>query len=101
MDRQLSGGVAIDGEDLVVLSEAAGSDQGATQRRETLMMRRFCGYLEKVFDFGKQIHTFKTLGSVSIRPWRSGGASSFCLCCGTEVSTGWNRTSGNRSAWSD
>jgi hypothetical protein len=59
MDRQLSGGLAIDGEDLVVLSEAAGSDQGATQRRETLMMRRFCGYLEKVFDFGKQIHTLR------------------------------------------
>jgi hypothetical protein len=59
MGHDLSGGLAIDGEDLFVVPETIGPEEGAVERRETPMMRRFCCYIEKVFDFGDQLHELR------------------------------------------
>lgn len=58
MGGQLSGSVALDGADLGVLSQTILSEE-RTGERETRMMKRFCRYIEKVFDFDKQIHTLR------------------------------------------
>jgi hypothetical protein len=58
MGCQLSGSLALDGADLGVLSETI-LPQERTVERETPMMRRFCHYIDKVFDFGKQIHALR------------------------------------------
>jgi hypothetical protein len=55
MGIQLSGSLALDGTDLSVLSETILGEERRVQE-ETAMMRRFCCYIEKVFDFGQQIH---------------------------------------------
>ena len=54
MGGQLSGSLAIDGADLGTLFEAIFPEQ-RTVEEETPMMRRFCCYIEKVFDLGQQI----------------------------------------------
>jgi len=58
MGCQLSGSLALDGADLGVLSQTLLCEEG-TIEGETPMMRRFCDYIEKVFDFGKQIDTLR------------------------------------------
>jgi hypothetical protein len=58
MGRQLSGSLAIDGADLGTLFETILSQKRRVER-ETLMMARFCRYIEKVFDFGQQINTLR------------------------------------------
>jgi hypothetical protein len=55
MGGQLSGSLAIDGADLGTLFEAIFPEQ-RTVEEETPMMKRFCCYIEKVFDFGQQTH---------------------------------------------
>jgi hypothetical protein len=58
MGWQLSGSLAIDGADLRILSQTI-LPQERTVERETPMMTRFCHYIEKVFDFSKQIHSLR------------------------------------------
>jgi hypothetical protein len=58
MGIQLSGSLALDGTDLSVLSETILPGE-RTGEEETAMMRRFCCYIEKVFDFGQQIHSLR------------------------------------------
>jgi len=58
MDCQLSGSLVLDGADLGTLFETIFPQQ-RTVERETPMMTRFCCYIEKVFNFGKQIHTLR------------------------------------------
>jgi hypothetical protein len=58
MGCQLSGSLALDGACLGVLSETI-LPQERTVERETLMMTRFCRYIDKVFDFGQQIHSLR------------------------------------------
>ncbi len=58
MGCQLSGSLAFDGADLGVLSETILREE-RTGQEETTMMRRFCGYIEKVFDFSQQIHSLR------------------------------------------
>ncbi|MBZ5529550.1 MAG: hypothetical protein LAN71_16845 [Acidobacteriia bacterium] len=50
--------MAVDGANLRTLFETIFRQQ-RTMERETLMMARFCRYIEKVFDFGQQIHTLR------------------------------------------
>jgi hypothetical protein len=58
MGCQLSGSLALDGADLGVLSETILREE-RTVEEETAMMRRFCCYIEKVFDFSQQIHSLR------------------------------------------
>jgi hypothetical protein len=58
MGCQLSGSLALDGADLRVLSETVLREE-RTVEEETAMMRRFCCYIEKVFDFSQQIHSLR------------------------------------------
>jgi len=58
MGCQLSGSLAVDGADLRPLFETIFPQQ-RTVERETPMMARFCCDIEKVFDFGQQIHTLR------------------------------------------
>jgi len=58
MGCQLSGSLALDGADLGVLSETILREE-RTVERETPMMTRFCRYIDKVFDFSKQIHALR------------------------------------------
>jgi len=55
MGGQLSGSLAIDGADLGTLFETFFPEQ-RTVEEETPVMKRFCCYIEKVFDFGQQTH---------------------------------------------
>jgi hypothetical protein len=55
MDCQLSGSLAADGTGLSVVPKTILSREG-TVKGETLMMARFCRYIDKVFDFGEQLH---------------------------------------------
>jgi hypothetical protein len=56
MGGQLSGSLALDGTDLGAVHETVFSKE-RTAKGETLMMARFCRYIEKVFDFGQKIST--------------------------------------------
>jgi hypothetical protein len=58
MGCQLSGSLAPDGADLRVLSETILREE-RTGEEETAMMRRFCCYIEKVFDVSQQIHSLR------------------------------------------
>jgi hypothetical protein len=58
MGGQLSGSLALDGADLGVLSQTILSQEGTVERK-TPMMTRFCCYIEKVFDFGKQLQALR------------------------------------------
>lgn len=58
MGGQLSGSVALDGADLGVLPQTILSEE-RTGERKTRMMKRFCRYIEKVFDFDNQIHALR------------------------------------------
>jgi hypothetical protein len=58
MGCQLSGSLAIDGADLRTLLETIFPSQG-TVEEETPMMRRFCCYIDKVFDFGDRVRTLR------------------------------------------
>ena len=54
MGSGLSGELATDGEDFPDLLGAILQSQGRT-KRERAMMRRFCCYIDKVFDFGDRV----------------------------------------------
>ena len=56
MGRQLSGSLALDGTNLGTVYETVFSEERKVER-ETLMMARFCRYIEKVFDFAEQMNT--------------------------------------------
>jgi hypothetical protein len=58
MGCQLSGSLAVDGANLGVLPETILREE-RTGEEETAMMRRFCCYIEKVFDFSQQIHALR------------------------------------------
>jgi hypothetical protein len=58
MGCQLSGSLAVDGADLGVLSQTILREE-RTIERETPMMKRFCCYIEKVFDFSTQLHRLR------------------------------------------
>ena len=58
MGCQLSGSLAADGTDLGILSKTILCEE-RTVEEETAMMRRFCCYIEKVFDFSQQIHSLR------------------------------------------
>ena len=79
MGRNLSGGLAVDGADLPSLSEAIWKGQRAVPG-ETEMMRRFCHYVSKVFDFGRGFLSLPTGGRDPVcRREPFGGVSFFSL----------------------
>jgi hypothetical protein len=58
MGCQLSGSLAPDGADLGVLPETILPEE-RTVKEETAMMRRFCGYIDKVYDFSLKIRSLR------------------------------------------
>jgi hypothetical protein len=58
MGCQLSGGLAVDGAGLGVLSQTILREE-RTIERETPMTKRFCCSIERVFDFSAQLHTLR------------------------------------------
>jgi hypothetical protein len=58
MGCQLSGSLALDGADLGVLSETILREE-RTVAEETAMMRRFCCYIDKVFDFSQKVRSLR------------------------------------------
>jgi hypothetical protein len=75
---QLSGGLAVDGTDLTNVSETIFSEEGTVERK-TLMMARFCRYIEKVFDFAEQMNSLRDARKQPRIPTGSLWASVFFL----------------------